>query len=76
MQIYNEKEQAEQENNVQFKGKNSKNRKYNGTRSSAQRDKKFKEKPDAKWYKWIGEFRLRSCLAKLQLMKRNFLKSL
>ena len=65
MQIYNEMEQAEQGKiqNVQFEEKRS-TRKGNGAKSSTQRDKKFKENPNAKWNKGSGDFRARPHPAK------------
>lgn len=60
MQVYNEKEQVGEKEiqNVQLQKKGS-TRKYNGAKSSAQGDKRFKEKPDAKWNKGSDNFRAR-----------------
>lgn len=56
LQIYTEKEQASQRErqNKQFEEKRS-TRKCIGARSSAQWQKDFKEKPDAKWDKGSSE---------------------
>jgi hypothetical protein len=61
------------EKTVQFEEKNS-IRKCIRTKSSAQRNKKFIEKPDAKWNNWRGDIRPRSCPAKFPNYKKEFLK--
>ena len=65
MQIYSEKEQAEQgkTQNVHCEEKRG-TRKCNGAKSCAQAGKKCKEKPDAKWYKDNDDLRVRFQLSK------------
>lgn len=57
-QIYSEKKQAEQGKiqNVQLKEERN-NRKFNRGKSCVQRDKKIKEKPDAKWNIRLGDLK-------------------
>lgn len=66
MDIYNEKEQAEQGKiqNTQFEEKRS-TMNYIGTKYSVQGDTKFKEKSDAQWAKESGDFRVRTHSSKL-----------
>ena len=78
MDIYNEKEQAEQGKiqNTQFEEKRS-TMNYIGTKYGVQGDTKFKEKPNAQWDKESGDFRVRPHSSKLlicgnELKKEKF----
>ena len=73
MQIYNEKEQAEQGRiqNVQFEKKGG-TRKWNEAKSRVKGDKQIKEKPDIIWDKWSGNLMARSYPAKLPTYEKEF----
>lgn len=51
-------------------------RKCNGAKSNVQEDKRFKEKPDAKWNKGSGGLRARSHSAKVPTCKKELKKNL
>lgn len=70
--LYNETEKARQQEiqNVQVEEKRS-TRKYSGAKSSAYRDRKFKEKTGAKWNKGSDDLRTRFHLAKVPTFERN-----
>ena len=72
MQIYNEKEQAEQgkTQNVVWGEKEHKDVRCDGGKTSADGDKKFKERPDAKWNKGKDDPANLTQLS-FQLKKRN-----
>lgn len=61
--VRNEEEQVMQGKveNIQFEEKGS-TKKCNGAMSWAQGDKKYKEIPNAKWYKGRGDFQGHGCL--------------
>ena len=67
MQIYNEKEQSEQENiqNVCI---------FGGEKEYQKRER-IKEKPDAKWNKGSRDLRARPCPAQLPTSERKLYKS-
>ena len=50
-------------------------KKYNGLKSSDQGNKKFNEKPDAKWNKGSGDLRARPHPAKLPTCEKELKKS-
>ena len=55
--------------NIQFDERSIRN--CDGTKSSAQGEKRFKEKPEAKGKKGSGDFRARSRVAKPQFVKNK-----